>query len=306
MITEVTTSMLRCFKECRRRYKYEYIDLLKPVDRPKALEIGTLYHRMLEQYVTEGNIDIQLSAHEEVDEFNFAIAQAMATAYIEWIKDQGLEFIEVELPFIVSVGYGKRLKGKIDAVVERDGEYFLVEHKTTSQYNEEYLQSLMLDEQPTNYLFAFNKLIDHAELAGMDKKAVGMFYLIVEKPTIKPFKATPLEQRKYKKDGSLYANQREFDESLDDFKSRLAKWYAEEERIHRHFIYRKPNELSERIEDLQLQIKDLIRAEADGTYYRNPASCKVFGCPYRALCVADDPKKFIDLYTTKTKRNEEL
>lgn len=306
MITEVTTSMLRCFKECRRRYKYEYIDLLKPVDRPKALEIGTLYHKMLEQHVTEGNIDIQLSAHEEVDEFNFAIAQAMATAYIEWIKDQGLEFIEVELPFIVSVGYGKRLKGKIDAVVERDGEFFLVEHKTTSQYNEEYLQSLMLDEQPANYLFAFNKLIDHAELAGMDKKAVGMFYLIVEKPTIKPFKATPLEQRKYKKDGSLYANQREFDESLDDFKSRLAKWYEEEERIHRHFIYRKPNELSERIEDLQLQIKDLIRAEADGTYYRNPASCKVFGCPYRALCIAEDPKKFIDLYTTKTKRNEEL
>lgn len=306
MITEVTTSMLRCFKECRRRYKYEYIDLLKPVDRPKALEIGTLYHKMLEQYVTEGNIDIQLPEHEEVDEFNFAIAQAMATAYVDWIKDQGLEFIEVELPFVVSVGYGKRLKGKIDAVVERNGEYFLVEHKTTSQYSEEYLQSLMLDEQPTNYLFAFNKLIDHAELAGMDKKAVGMFYLIVEKPTIKPFKATSLEQRKYKKDGSLYANQREFDETLEEFKERLGKWYTEEERIHRHFIYRKPTELSERIEDLQLQIKDLIRAEADGTYYRNPASCKVFGCPYRPLCIAEDPTNFIDLYTTKTKRNEEL
>lgn len=305
MIIEVTTSMLRCFKECRRRYKYEYIDLLKPAVKPTALEIGTLYHRMLESYITDGTTEINLK-EEEVDEVNLAIAQAMATAYVKWSQEQDLEFIEVELPFIVSVGHGKRLKGKIDAVVERNGEYFLVEHKTTSQYNEEYLQSLMLEEQPTNYLYAFNKMVDHAELGGINKKAVGMFYLIVEKPTIKPFKATPIEQRKYKKDGSLYANQREFDEPIEDFKIRLAKWYDEEERIHRHFIYRKANELKEHIEDLQLQIKDLIRAEADGTYYRNPASCKIFGCPYRALCIAEDPKNFIDLYENKTKRNEEL
>lgn len=297
--------MLRCFKECRRRYKYEYIDLLKPAVKPTALEIGTLYHRMLESYITDGTTEINLK-EEEVDEVNLAIAQAMATAYVKWSQEQDLEFIEVELPFIVSVGHGKRLKGKIDAVVERNEEYFLVEHKTTSQYNEEYLQSLMLEEQPTNYLYAFNKMVDHAELGGINKKAVGMFYLIVEKPTIKPYKATPIEQRKYKKDGSLYANQREFDETLEEFKERLAKWYAEEERIHRHFIYRKANELKEHIEDLQLQIKDLIRAEADGTYYRNPASCKIFGCPYRALCIAEDPKNFIDLYENKTKRNEEL
>lgn len=305
MIIEVTTSMLRCFKECRRRYKYEYIDLLKPAVKPTALEIGTLYHRMLESYITDGTTEINLK-EEEVDEVNLAIAQAMATAYVKWSQEQDLEFVEVELPFIVSVGHGKRLKGKIDAVVERNEEYFLVEHKTTSQYNEEYLQSLMLEEQPTNYLYAFNKMVDHAELGGINKKAVGMFYLIVEKPTIKPYKATPIEQRKYKKDGSLYANQREFDETLEEFKERLAKWYAEEERIHRHFIYRKANELKEHIEDLQLQIKDLIRAEADGTYYRNPASCKIFGCPYRALCIAEDPKNFIDLYENKTKRNEEL
>lgn len=305
MIIEVTTSMLRCFKECRRRYKYEYIDLLKPAVKPTALEIGTLYHRMLESYITDGTTEINLG-EEEVDEVNLAIAQAMATAYVKWSQEQDLEFVEVELPFIVSVGHGKRLKGKIDAVVERNEEYFLVEHKTTSQYNEEYLQSLMLEEQPTNYLYAFNKMVDHAELGGINKKAVGMFYLIVEKPTIKPYKATPIEQRKYKKDGSLYANQREFDETLEEFKERLAKWYAEEERIHRHFIYRKANELKEHIEDLQLQIKDLIRAEADGTYYRNPASCKIFGCPYRALCIAEDPKNFIDLYENKTKRNEEL
>lgn len=305
MIIEVTTSMLRCFKECRRRYKYEYIDLLKPAVKPTALEIGTLYHKMLESYITDGTTEINLK-EEEVDEVNLAIAQAMATAYVKWSQEQDLEFVEVELPFIVSVGHGKRLKGKIDAVVERNEEYFLVEHKTTSQYNEEYLQSLMLEEQPTNYLYAFNKMVDHAELGGINKKAVGMFYLIVEKPTIKPYKATPIEQRKYKKDGSLYANQREFDETLEEFKDRLAKWYAEEERIHRHFIYRKANELKEHIEDLQLQIKDLIRAEADGTYYRNPASCKIFGCPYRALCIAEDPKNFIDLYENKTKRNEEL
>lgn len=305
MIIEVTTSMLRCFKECRRRYKYEYIDLLKPAVKPTALEIGTLYHKMLESYITDGTTEINLK-EEEVDEVNLAIAQAMATAYVKWSQEQDLEFVEVELPFIVSVGHGKRLKGKIDAVVERNEEYFLVEHKTTSQYNEEYLQSLMLEEQPTNYLYAFNKMVDHAELGGINKKAVGMFYLIVEKPTIKPYKATPIEQRKYKKDGSLYANQREFDETLEEFKERLAKWYEEDERIHRHFIYRKANELKEHIEDLQLQIKDLIRAEADGTYYRNPASCKIFGCPYRALCIAEDPKNFIDLYANKTKRNEEL
>lgn len=304
MITEMTTSMVKCFKTCRKRYKYEYIDLLKPRVKPQALDIGTMYHAMLEQYAIKGDINIPLP--DQVDEYNFVVAKAMANAYVEFITDKKIEFVEVELPFIVAIGYGKRLRGKIDAVIVRNGEVFLLEHKTTSQYGDNYLSSLLWEEQATNYLFAFNKLIEHGEVQGISQKALGMFYIIAEKPTIKPYKATPVEQRKYKKDGSLYANQREYDESLEDFEKRLQEWYRAEERVHINYVYRTPDELTSHVKDLNLMIKDMIYAEKEETFYRNPEACKILPCPYRDLCLTEDQEIREVLFVTKTKKNEEL
>ena len=87
------------------------------------------------------------------------------------------------------------------------GTTVLIEHKTSSADIEDgsaFWKRLRLDSQSSNYLTG-------SKAVGFDPKAV--LFDVIRKPRIKPLKATPVESRKYKKDGGLYANQRENDET---------------------------------------------------------------------------------------------
>ena len=307
-----TTSMVKCFKQCRKKYYLEYIEELKPLKTPKALELGTLYHRGLELLLLDMSIpDIavmleneQRNACEEsgveYDPIPVGIALEMVAAFC---RESGYKFWKikkVEERFEVSIGYGKRLCGKIDAVMQHEGKDLLIEHKSTSCWTTngaEYLHNLLWDEQSTNYLYAYR------EITG--KFARGIMYCIVEKPTIKPLQATPIEKRRYKQNGEIYGNQRERDETAEEYLQRVAEWYAEKPRVHIHFIYRTPEEIERQIADLHLVFKDMAESEKNATFYRNPAACSIIECPYRPKCLEDNPETDC-LFVKKKSRNEEL
>ena len=203
--TKFTTSMVKSFKQCRKRYQLEYVENLKPIQTPKSLELGTLYHSGLE-YLLNGmeliNIPGQLEADQrnrcvemgvDYDPIPVGIASEMVTAFHMESGYQNWKVRKVEQKFEVSTGYGKRLIGKIDAVMEKDNNEFLIEHKSTSFWASDgagYLHNLLWDEQSTNYLYAYKELYG--------KYAKGVIYVIVEKPTIRPLLATPEEKRRYK------------------------------------------------------------------------------------------------------------
>ena len=318
-IQKLTTSQVKCFKTCRKRYFLEYVENLKPVETPKALEIGTLYHRGIEILLKTGSMDRAIAEmHKEIrydqdpyqDEITYFIVKQMIIAFVRCSGYQHWQIVSVERPFEVSTGYAKRLMGKIDGIIKKtDGDNqgcYLLEHKTTSQWGVDgstYLHNLLWDEQSTNYLYAHAKMLEDGSITGEAVK--GVFYCIVEKPTIKPYKATPLDQRKYTKDGRLYAHQHEQDENPADFECRLAEWYQAERRVHTTFVYRTPEDIAEHIRDYNLTLRDIAACERDETFYRNPEACKILPCPYRPKCLDNVPDTDC-LFVKKQARNEEL
>lgn len=315
MIKEVTTSMMRSFKDCRKKYWFEYVLELKPLETPKALHWGTLYHKGVEEILKGTQPDAVevmllneqatecLKKNVDFDEQTVRVVMCAVRAFSTESGWENWDITSVEKQFEVTTGYAKRLKGKIDGIIKHDGKSFLIEHKTTSQYGEDYLHGLLWDEQSTNYLYAHNRMLEDGVITG--NEVVGIFYIITEKPTIKPYSATPAEARKYKKDGTPYANQHETDEPIADYVARVQLWYASEPRIHLHFVYRTPQEIKERVQDMNLTIKDMVAAEREDTFYRNPSACKIFPCPYRCKCLDNEPDTDV-LFIKKTQKNEEL
>lgn len=319
-IMKLTTSQVKCFKTCRKRYELEYIECLKPIETPKALEIGTLYHEGLEAILTGKNIaeveKIIISKQQknavkhgiDYEPLNALVAVEMCRAWEHQSGYKNWIITGVEKKFEVSTGYAKRLMGKIDGTIIRPetGKPYLIEHKTTSQWGQDgstYLHNLLWDEQSTNYLYAYRKMLEDGTLTGCNVD--GIFYDIIEKPTIKPYKATPLAERKYTKDGKLYAKQHEHDETPEAFQLRVREWYNEAQRVHTAFIYRTETDIAAQIEDYNLTLKDIATAEREGTFYRNPEACKILPCPYRAKCLDNVPDTDC-LFIKKENRNEEL
>lgn len=319
-ITKLTTSQVKCFKTCRKRYQLEYVECLKPIETPKALEIGTLYHAGLEMLLSGVPFDvIEVNLMDkqrdnaarmgiDFDPLNAYIAIEMCRAWNRESGWQNWQIISVEKSFEVSTGYAKRMLGKIDGLVIRPetGKPYLIEHKSTSQWGQDgsdYLHNLLWDEQSTNYLYAHQRMLDDGTITG--EPVEGIFYDIIEKPTIKPYLATPFDKRKYTKDGRLYAGQHESDESAEEFKERVREWYESKNRVHTAFIYRTPEDISAQIADFNLTIKDIVSAEREGTFYRNPEACKILPCPYRSKCLDNMPDTDC-LFVKKASKNEEL
>jgi hypothetical protein len=114
-----------------------------------------------------------------------------------------------------------------------------------------------------------------------------------------------MEKRKYKRDGSLYGNQHEFDETPEEYLQRCAAWYKETSRVHTHFEYRTGRDIDNQVEDLNLVFRDMVECEKSGTFYRNPGACSILECPYRPKCLENNPDTDV-LFTKKAARNEEL
>lgn len=176
----------------------------------------------------------------------------------------------------------------------------VVEHKTTSSDitpGSTYWRKLTLDTQVSQYL-------------GATEGVEGMLYDVIRKPGIKPFKATPEADRKYTKAGTLYAAQRERDETPEEYAVRLRadisegpnKYYA------RGIIVRLPSERIEAARDTWLvagSIRESMRLDA---WPRNPGSCDAYGrtCDYWAVCAGETTIEDATRFRTAETPHEEL
>ena len=71
----LSISKIKTFKSCRRLYELKYVEDLYPVQKAEALEIGSNYHKLLEQ-INNG----------EIPDFNdYSKEMAMANAYYRYI-----------------------------------------------------------------------------------------------------------------------------------------------------------------------------------------------------------------------------
>lgn len=165
---------------------------------------------------------------------------------------------------------------------------YVVEHKTSSEdigLGSIYWRKLTLDPQISNYIRGVRSL-------GYEPD--GVLYDVLRKPGFEPYAATPMESRKYTKPTKaeptprLYANQRDRDETPEEYRDRCLADISERPDYYyqRGVVVRLESEESEAAFDLW-QTAEQIRASRNAERWpRNQDSCVQYHrmCDYWEVC----------------------
>jgi len=299
----LTASRLRAFRDCARKHQLAYVDGWRPTQTPDALRFGSLVHAGLELYwlalQTGGS---GLSAIYEVidrqaaDPFEAVRASEMMAAYVaryfaDDMRDYEVLGVEKEFrapllnPETWAASRTWELAGKIDAIVRRrsDQRVLIVESKTTSDAIESdadnYWSKLAIDGQISQYVIGAEALGHKVDMIEYD---------VLKKVALRPYLATPAESRKYKADGTLYANQRADDETPDEYRERVrvAIMEAPGKYLQRRSLPRAESQIQDWMFDAWQQSAVMRESARLNRAARNPEACHRFGAPcvYWALC----------------------
>lgn len=295
----LTGSRASCFKRCRRQHKYRYIDALRPTTEKHYLTFGNVWHEAVELLETPGHgVESGLASialAEFADPYTVRTLAAMFRAYAEYWQDCPLvaSTVATEINYalpLVNPGTGAKSQtwqrgGKIDSVARlADTRLAVVERKTTNESieSDRYWRRLMVDPQITEYYTAAPEL-------GYPVETV--VYDAARKPAMSPLEATPPDKRKYKKDGEIYASQRERDETPVEWEARL---YADiKERPAFYFQRREIVRLEQDVDEFRYEAWDIGRdirdAELSGRHYRNVNRFTCDSCDYQDICYGLTP-----------------
>lgn len=325
-IEVITKSRLAVFNTCQRLHDYQYNRGYRSLAPRPAADWGTAFHAGLdawwaswmaggEQLLALQNAQAAIVKATEdlaLDDFDTAKLFVMMIAYDAcWAPQMDQwEVIGVEVEFIATIPGRKRLRvaGKLDKVLRKraTGRSWFVEHKTTGVDLSEgstYWQRLRMDPQVSIY-YRGMAYLNYDDLDGC-------LYDVVDRPKIKPLKATPVDQRKYTiakaatktkpaEPSRLYAKQRETDESVDEFRDRLAATINAEPAAYfaRAEIVRMLSELEASDADVEETALQIRAGSQTGVAPRNPGACFLYNrtCEFLGPCSGteslDDPAKF--------------
>ena len=278
----LTHSRMTSFRACPRRHYLRFELGLSREEKSSAMNVGRAFHEILDARQKEIAPKI-----EEIDKYDLATTAAMIVVYDE--VHEPLNIMQSELSFNLPLVHLKtnaesrvwRWAGVLDAIVWDASRMALVERKTTTRDiapGSDYWQMVMRDQQISQYVLAARKL-------GWPVQTV--IYDVVRRPINRPKLATPLDKRKYKKDGTLYASHRETDETSEDFARRLAEiMRADPEKYFQRIeIPRLEGDLNQTAEDQWMLQRMIRRAQLKNEWPRNPGSCLMpYKCPFLNIC----------------------
>lgn len=306
----LSASSISTFMSCRRKYYFQYIEQLQPIVRAVPLSFGSAVHAGLEHMFKAGDQskDGLIRAVEgsySIDELNESgvepyVAVETILAFANAVDWKHWQFWKVEPWFEVMLGHGRKLRGRFDGIIDIDGSLFILEHKTVAgAVTERRLNHLLWDQQASLYVASAWK-------QGLCVK--GILYNFLPKPTISQSMATPMEKRKYKKDGGLYANCREADETNAEYIERVREWYVEHsgpEYFRQHIVTRNEAQVEAMVQNVARISSDIRRAERMSDWYMNPAACQMLSCPYASVCLEDTPEAREANFAKRVRQDEQ-
>lgn len=322
----VTKSRLASFATCQRLHDLTYNQGYRSIAPRELADFGSLFHAGLDAWWSEYMFDrdplpgIALSAAlvgmgsyrrdkaPAIDDAAMAKAELLMAAYdARWSASMAeWEVIGVEVEFMVVLPGRKRLRisGKLDKLLRKraDGTIWFGEHKTSGADlgpGSTYWEKLRMDPQVSIY---------HLGVRELGYEPAGCLYDVVENPKQRPLLATPEELRKYtkataKEPSRLYSNQRAADETLDEYRGRLAGLVAEtpDRYFARAEIVRLETEIEESLKDVTEMALQIRTGSLTGVSPRNPDACFKWGraCDMYEACAGlaslDDDTKFVKL-----------
>ncbi|MEN6535019.1 MAG: PD-(D/E)XK nuclease family protein [Bryobacteraceae bacterium] len=292
----LTNSRTASFRRCPRQHFYRYELAIRSTAERAPLRDGSAFHAGREAFAMTGDPDAALEAAAKwfADTGDIEITYARATILTlltgycwRWAND-GFEHVAIELPFEVELlnpetGASSRTfnhAGKIDGIVRDGGRLMLYELKTTGEdiLGDSYWMRLRIDPQISGYILAARALGHEVQ---------GVIYDVVRKPSIRPHKATPMENRKFKKDGTLYANQRDTDETPEEYSDRLLADIQERPDFYyaRREIPRLDDDIAGWMHDTWGTAKNLMDAKRLGRWPRYVSRMNCDYCEFASLCM---------------------
>ena len=319
-----TYSMWSLFRNCRKAVEWRYLEQLVPIQRDRNLHFGSLIHECLQTWHQRCDLAEVLALidrlcpnrlQDENQHRDWHLATSMMNAYAARYTVEEFEIVALEKNFEGSIvnpatraaSRSFVLAGKVDGIVRIGRDYFVLEHKTASQIDGDYLEKLWTDFQITIYAY-------YVEQA-MGIPITGILYNVLVKAKLQQSKGeTEAEYQERRaellaksKTGKSSAKRR-MPETDEEFQERLAEKYADPTMLHREMLY-----LSrDRFDILRSELWELTQAFLDarrrGVFYQNTAFCFNYQrpCPYFALCRSNGNPNLIENFYQRVAPNEEL
>ncbi len=267
----LTHSEMQTRLACPQKWHFRYVEQIVPAVRPTALSIGSALHRSMETGRVEDGLALwdrkapapadQSEADRQANDR--ATVEAMsAGALARWTRNQGgrreVQFrVPVINPATGAVSRSFTLAGKVDAIVDVGGEWYIEEYKTGSQINSLYVDRLELDTQITLYMYAAQRM--------WGITLAGVIYRVARKPSIR---------QKEK-------------ETAAQFRDRLVADYAARPEFYffEFDLRRAQADLAHFERDLWTETQRMLVDRRLGYHPRNTSWCTQFGgCPYLPIC----------------------
>ena len=312
----LTNSARRKFGTCPRAFYFAYKLKRRPKKDQEALYFGTVVHKVLEAWWISRLDGMQTVLDTILDNsekpYFLPTVRALMYAYNNLYANENLyETIAVEKYFecpLINPETGSPSKtwvlaGKIDAIAREKelSKIVIIEHKTTSEDiapDSSYWMRLKIDGQISGYYLGARSL-------GFD--AQDCLYDVIKKPTIKPFKETA--EKKYKADGTLYANMHAADEEPSAWEKRLSEDILNRPEFYfqRKRIARTESDMEEYLYDAWACGREIADADRMNRWPRRPNACIGFGeCEYFNVCSGCASIEDDSLYVTLETPNPEL
>ena len=165
-INTVSPSKIKAYNECKKKYKFKYIDRLRenynPNTNTDALQYGSFVHKVLELgYNAESVEKLKEIAESVRDSYTFPDAKAFNLDVIlhNFFKFNSKleEHVSSELIFEIPVTDDYSINGIIDRVIKgKTGKYLVIDYKTSRRAATKV--ELYKDPQMLMYAFAVAKL----------------------------------------------------------------------------------------------------------------------------------------------------
>ena len=304
-IVKISASALDEFLTCPKRYFWNRVKNIQPVERPEALDLGSAVHCGLayiytslqneqtdKEIIRQFAIDKVREYAEEhcMDDESTCKAIAIVDCYIdsEWDLLLNYEILCIETYFkfrlqpftkelldVLSLDKEFWIHGYFDAVVKdrQSGHILVIEHKTTGMMSDEYLQRSHIDYQVSIYAMACKEVFG---------KCDGIIYDAISKPKHIMQTGETDEEFDLRKAASKTGRiKRKEAETKDQFISRVEASFCDES-FRQEFI---PCD-EEWLKDQTTDIEEVVRLMTlNKLYHKCPGNCLKYGaCPYMDLC----------------------
>lgn len=300
---ELTNSARTTFCQCRKKFFWSYIALLVPNRENKAFLIGRLFHKGLEDMYTAKGFDkddMSAKVHKAVDEAvatctdvsaaddlykQSALIKGLLEGYANHYLARDLKTWKIVAPetkFCYPLSNGWTARGMRDLLVYRGSDLTLVEHKTTTILDANYIAKLPLDSQILGYALSC--------LKDIGKIPAKIVYNVCKK--------SQLRQKQTETEAQFY--------------ERIRTEYLDNPTVYfyREVLSFSKLEIMSYEEDNNQFAKEMARAIDEKYFYCNYAQCTAYGlCQYMALCQSKTLAAFKEAlmsYRTKEAAHEEL